>query len=127
MEALVLAIQMALVAVGVPLAIRGLQIEWRGIRMPIREPGKVLTFFRGFRTSVIGLALVGIAAGWAFDQTWLLLLSIAIGIEETIESSIDIFALRNNASLRLGPRAAFPRYGHRQELARQAKTLREDN
>lgn len=111
METLVPAIQLLLVSLGIPLAVKGLQIEWRGIRMPIREPGKVLTFFRGFRTSVIGLALIGVSAGWAFDQTWLLLLSIAIGIEETIESSIDIFALRNNATLRLGPRASFPRYG----------------
>lgn len=93
---------------GVPLAVRGLRIEWRALFKPVRDPGKVLMLFRGFRMSVIGLAFVGIGAGWLWDQTWLIVLSAAIGIEETIESSIDVFALTRGKELRLGPQPARP-------------------
>jgi hypothetical protein len=103
MDSLVVAAELALIAIGLPIAARGLHVEWRGIRMSIRHPDKVLTFFRGFRLSIIGLALVGIGIALMTDQLWLLLLSIAIGIEETIESSIDVFALTRGKDLRLGP------------------------
>jgi hypothetical protein len=98
-------VQIALMAAGVPLAVRGLRREWQAIMLPLRTPGKVLMFFRGFRMSIIGLALVGIGAGWMWDQTWLIVLSAAIGFEETIESSIDVFALTKGKDLRLGPAA----------------------
>lgn len=109
MENIVTAVQALLVVCGLFLATRGLRREWRGITMPLRDPAKVLTFFQGFRMSVIGLALIGIALGWAFGQTWLLLIAIAIGIEETIESTIDIFALTRGKDLRLGPRPSTDR------------------
>ena len=103
METLLLLGEIGLIGIGIPVAAYGLRIEWRGIRMPIRHPDKVLTFFRGFRLSIIGLALAGIGVALMTDQLWLLLLSIAIGIEETIESSIDVFALTRGKDLRLGP------------------------
>jgi hypothetical protein len=102
------AAQVALMVAGIPLGVRGLRIEWTALFRPLRDPGKVLMFFRGFRMSIIGLALIGIGAGWMWDQTWLILLSVAIGIEETIESSIDVFALTRGKDLRLGPRSARP-------------------
>jgi len=94
--------------VGIPLAVRGLRVEWSVLFRPLRHSGKVLMFFRGFRMSIIGLALIGIGAGWMWDQTWLILLSAVIGIEETIESSIDVFALTRGKDLRLGPQSARP-------------------
>jgi hypothetical protein len=97
------AAQVILVVTGVPLAMRGLRMEWQAILQPAREPGKVLMFFRGFRMSIIGLAFAGIGAGWMWDQTWLIVLAAAIGIEETIESSIDVFAVTRGKDLRLGP------------------------
>jgi hypothetical protein len=103
MDTLIVAGQLVMVGIGIPVAAHGLRVEWRGIRMPIRHPDKVLTFFRGFRLSIIGLALIGIGVALMTDQLWLLLLSIAIGIEETIESSIDVFALTRGKDLRLGP------------------------
>jgi len=48
---------------------------------------------------MIGLALA--AAGWLLDQTWLIVLSLAIGGEETLESSIMYFALTRGRDLRL--------------------------
>ena len=94
-----------LMALGGPVAAAGLRLEWAAIIRPQKDPGKALAFFRGFRMSVIGLALIGIGAGWLWDQTWLLVLSCAIGLEETIESTIDIFALTRGKDLRLGPPA----------------------
>jgi hypothetical protein len=77
-----------LLATGAPLLLVGLWREWDGLRRTVSDPGKVLTWVRGFRLSMIGLALAGSGAGWLFDQTWLIVLSLAIGGEETLESSI---------------------------------------
>jgi hypothetical protein len=96
----------ALIVAGAPLLLAGLVIELDGIRRPLRDPAKVLTWVRGFRLSMIGLALAGTGAGWLLDQTWLIVLSLAIGGEETLESSIRHFALTRGRDLRLtiGPR-----------------------
>ena len=96
-------IQIALMAAGSLIATRGLVQEWDGFRRPIRDPAKVLTFLMGFRMSVIGLALVGISAGWTWDVTWLLVLSLVIGGAETLESTVHIFAVTRGKDLRLGP------------------------
>jgi len=96
-------IQAMIVLAGAILTARGLRREWQGIRLPIRDPRKVETFFRGFRASVLGLAAIGIGVAWATDQLWLLMLSLAIGIEETIESTIDLWGLNRGRTIRLGP------------------------
>ena len=95
-----------LIAAGGALLLLGGRIEIDGITRPLRDPAKVLTWVRGFRLSMIGLALAGSGAGWYFDQTWLLVLSLAIGGEETLESSIMHFALTRgrDLNLRVGPR-----------------------
>jgi hypothetical protein len=97
----------ALILAGSPLLLAGLIIELDGIRRPLRDPAKVLTWVRGFRLSMIGLALAGAGAGWLLDQTWLIVLSLAIGGEETLESSIMHFALTRGRDFRLtiGPRS----------------------
>jgi hypothetical protein len=90
-----------LIVAGSPLLIAGLAIEIDGITRPLRDPAKVITWVRGFRLSMIGLALAGAGAGWLLDQTWLIVLSLAIGGEETLESSIMHFALTRGRDLRL--------------------------
>lgn len=90
-----------LVAAGTPLLVAGFVIELDGIMRPLRDPTKVITWVRGFRLSMIGLALAGTGAGWLLDQTWLIVLSLAIGGEETLESSIMHFALTRGRDLRL--------------------------
>jgi hypothetical protein len=89
------------IAAGGPLLLLGGRIELDGITRPLRDPAKVITWVRGFRLSMIGLALAGSGAGWYFDQTWLLVLSLAIGCEETLESSIVHFALTRGRALRI--------------------------
>ena len=88
-----------LMALGAALALWGLRTELDGMRRPVRDPAKALTVMQGFRTAVIGLALVGVGAAWTWHLGWLLALSLAIGGEETLESSICIFALRRDRRL----------------------------
>jgi hypothetical protein len=97
----------ALIVPGAALLLYGGRVELDGIMRPLRDPAKVITWVRGFRYSMIGLALAGAGAGWLLDQTWLIVLSLAIGGEETLESSIMHFALTRGRDLRLsaGPRA----------------------
>ena len=90
-----------LLALGVPLLLIGFWRECDGLLRPLRDPAKVLTWVRGFRLSMIGLALAGSGAGWLFDQTWLIVLSLAIGGEETLESSIIHFALTRGRDLKI--------------------------
>jgi hypothetical protein len=97
----------ALTVPGTALLLYGGRVELDGITRPLRDPAKLITWVRGFRISMIGLALAGTGAGWLLDQTWLIVLSLAIGGEETLESSIMHFALKHGRDLRLtfGPRA----------------------
>jgi hypothetical protein len=74
----------------------------RGLGSPNVEPGKALRTMSAFRRMVIGLAGAGIAAGVAFEIQWLFWLSVAIGIEETIESSIAVWALEQGKRLQAG-------------------------
>ena len=91
----------ALMVPGAALLVYGGRVEIDGITRPLRDPAKIITFVRGFRFSMIGLALAGAGAGWLLDQTWLIVLSLAIGGEETLESSIMHFALTRGRDLKL--------------------------
>ena len=89
----------ALAGAGAVFGAQGIRDIARGLRSPNVEPGKALRIMASFRRMVIGLAGSGIAAGLAWDIEWLFWLSLAIGIEETIESSIAVWALRQGQEL----------------------------
>ncbi len=92
----------ALIALGIGLALWGLLMELNGLRGALRgDSGKLLLWIQGFRLSIIGLALAGLGVAWAWQLTWLLVLTLAIGGEETLESSIVIFALRRGRRLEM--------------------------
>ncbi len=84
----------AMLAGGSLLTLYGAERGIRGIWMPIRDPSKNLTIITGFKLTVIGLAIAGIAAAWAWGILWLLVLSLVVGGEETLELSIHAYALR---------------------------------
>jgi hypothetical protein len=67
----------------------------------MRHPDKAVTAMRGLRIAVIGLAVVGLGAAWAWHLVWLLVLALVIGGEETLESSVHIYALTRGRDLRL--------------------------
>jgi len=84
------------------LAAWGLLMIMNGLRGALRgDSGKILTWIQGFRLSIIGLALTGLGVAWGWHLTWLLVLTLAIGGEEILESSIVIFALRRGRRLEM--------------------------
>jgi hypothetical protein len=62
-----------------------------------RDPLHALALLRSFRTVIIGLSVAGIAAAWCWQLDWLLGLSLIIGGEELLESTIVISALKRGA------------------------------
>ena len=84
----------ALMLLGIALTVRAIrtcQVAWR---RPLSGSMQPLTWMRGFRLTIIGLALVGVGAAWQWHLGWLLAVSLAIAFEETLECSIAIAALR---------------------------------
>lgn len=83
------------------LAIIGLQLVWRGLRggangeraLLLRRTD-MLSRIEGFRLTVFGLVLLGVAAAIAWQAQWLLLLALGIGFVEILESSTLIAVWR---------------------------------
>ena len=78
----------AIMAFGVAVVVFGVRRSFLG------DSAKLLTWLGGFRLAVIGFAVAGIGAAWAWHQLWLLVLSLVIVGEEVLESSIAIFVLK---------------------------------
>ena len=85
----------ALVALGTVIAVWGFGMEIGGLRHAIGgRHSEILRFLLGFRLSVIGLAVASVGIAWNWHLTWLLVFALVIGGEETLESSVHIFAVR---------------------------------
>ena len=72
----------------------GLALVWRGLLGQrdgepalLRRRVDMLHRMEGFRLTVFGLALIGIAVAAILQAKWLLLLSLGIGFVEILESS----------------------------------------
>jgi hypothetical protein len=88
---LFLALAMALtgtvsIVLGVRRQVQGLSRDWQSDRS-LRKA------LRGFRMMVIGIGLLGAAAGWHYDITWLLVFSLAFAGEEPFETSLMLGAM----------------------------------
>lgn len=81
-----------LALLGVGLAVRAILEQVGAADAPSRS-ARLLVGLRGFRLTVIGLALLGVAGGWFWGATWLVVLSLGIAGEETFESSVMIWGL----------------------------------
>lgn len=75
-----------LIALGIRRQVQGLSWSWQTDR-------SLRTALRGFRLMVIGIGLLGAAAGWHFGITWLLVFSLAFAGEETFETSLMLGAM----------------------------------
>jgi hypothetical protein len=88
----------------VALAILGVQLVWRGLRggadgeraLLLRRTD-MLSRIEGFRLTVFGLVLLGVAAAIAWQAQWLLLMALGIGFVEILESSTLIAVWRRGA------------------------------
>jgi hypothetical protein len=93
---------MVLGAIGV---VWGVKRGLTGLRCAMRgDSAQLVAFMVGFRATVWGLALVGLGAAWIWQLTWLLVVSLAIGGGETVETCLILFALRHGAHLEIGRR-----------------------
>jgi hypothetical protein len=96
-----------LMGLGAALAVWGSRRGLQGLRSAVRgNATQLVPFMEGFRATMIGLALAGLGAAWAWHLTWLLVLSLAMGGGETLETSLILFALRHGARLEIGRRRA---------------------
>lgn len=89
----------ALIVLGVRRQVQGLSRGWQSDRSLRRA-------LRGFRLMVIGIGLLGAAAGWHYGITWLLVFSLAFAGEETWESSLMLGAMPSSAKRKQGPVAS---------------------
>lgn len=80
------------------------------------DPARNLRFIRGFRRTIIGLALIAFAAAWLWQLLWLLVLALAIAGEELLESSVHAFAVRRGITT-----GAVPANEARPSLARTTR------
>jgi hypothetical protein len=81
---------------GAKRGLAGLLRSWRG------DSAQLIPLMVGFRAFMIGLALIGIGIAWVWHLPWLLVLSLASGAGETLETSLILFALRHGAHLEIG-------------------------
>ena len=89
-----LALAWFLIAGGVALVAWGLRRETAALACPVTDPEKGYALVRCLRTTVVGLALVGVGAGWLWQLPILVGLSSVIGGEELLETSVVIAATR---------------------------------
>ena len=83
-----------LLLAGLLVALRGDTMLVRGLRLPMETPGKNLLSIRGLRLALLGLSIASLAAGWLWHLPAFIAAGLVIGFEETLETSIAAWALR---------------------------------
>lgn len=92
-----------LMVVGTTLMLWGGHRGAHGLRGAVRgDSAQLVPFIEGFRAFAIGLALTGLGIAWTWHLAWLVVLSLTMGVGETMETSLILFALRHGASLTIG-------------------------
>jgi len=103
---------LVLVAVGLGVTVWGVRRGVVGARRAPRDPWHALALLRGFRVGIVGLALAGLAAAWCWQLGWLAGLSLIIGGEELLESTVIITALRRSAGSSVSTTANLAQHSH---------------
>jgi hypothetical protein len=83
-----------LIVVGVVFAVRSIMRERRDLGRPPTDPGLGFALIRALRGTLSGLAFVGMGIGWLATLPPLIIVSALIGLEELLEISSVIRALR---------------------------------
>jgi hypothetical protein len=83
-----------LIALGAGMFFYGAEMLVNAVRISIWKLDRPIVWVRGFRSAIVGLAIVALGAAWLSQQLWVLLLALAIGGEELLETSVILFALR---------------------------------
>jgi hypothetical protein len=99
-----------LVLAGIAVAVRGIRRQAPGLGRPVTDAAKGAALLRAFRAVVVGLTLIGLGLAWEWQLGWLLGLTLVIGGEELLESTVVIAALDAGGHPPLAPA---PRLGTR--------------
>ena len=91
-----------LTALGAFLALHGAVDMIRGFLLPYERPGKNLRTMRSMRICLQGIALAAIAVGWWFHWPVAVAAGLVFGFEETLETSIVVWALKQESELEGG-------------------------
>jgi hypothetical protein len=86
----------ALALLGLALVIRGLWFGAAGRPGMVRQGRDAYAWIRCFQLAVGGLALLGLAAAWVWQQPWLLAIALVVLGEELFETSRILTAINNN-------------------------------
>ena len=81
-------------AAGLALFVYGVNALVRAHRVSVWDMERPIVWVGGLRAAIIGLAVVALGAAWLSQQLWVLLIALAIGCEELLETSVILFALR---------------------------------
>lgn len=96
----------ALLLGGGGVTVAGLQRWSATLRMSAADPAKSLAMMQAFRVWIIGLAIAALALAWMGQILWLAVLALAVGGEETFESTMAIGAMRYGKPRATGRRPA---------------------
>lgn len=91
-----------LIALGLWLTSTGIAMEIAGLRTPMATSGKNLVTVRGMRRMLLGFSLLAVGAGWLLQWPVMVAAGLIFGFEETIETSIAAWALKQEADGREG-------------------------
>ena len=84
---------MAIALAGLLLVVRGARRQALARGYSAATMSKPIQMMSGFRMLLLGTPLILAAAGWAFQQEWLLWIGVIVAGEETLETSMLLAAL----------------------------------
>ena len=84
-----------LIVLGAAIVLWAARLQWRGPDSDAVAPAKPLDMVRSLRAVLVGGALVGLGVGLLWDNRWIIGISLIIGLEELLETSVVVMALRD--------------------------------
>jgi len=84
-----------LIALGAAVVLWAVRLQRRGPAPGAVAPTKPLDMVRALRAVLVGAALMGLGVGLLWENRWVVGISLIIGLEELLETSVVVMALRD--------------------------------
>lgn len=91
-----LSVAPSIAAVTIYYAANGASKSWQSLHQPYDTAGKNVALMAGFRALITGTAVACIALGWLLHIQALVVIATIIGVGELVETSVDVYALRQS-------------------------------
>ena len=88
------------ILLGTGVILWAVRLHWRRPSTDAVAPTKPLNMVRSLRAVLVGAALVGLGCGVLLHSRWMIGLSLIIGLEELLETSVVVMALRDEKARR---------------------------